>query len=69
MNARHRNAALTWLVVYPLITVLQFALEPLVQGLPMPARTLVLTLIMVPLMAYLAMPAALRLVAGHAGAR
>ena len=53
---RHRMALLTWLVVYPLITLLLALLEPLLGALPLPLRTLVLTGIMVPAMVYLAMP-------------
>ena len=55
---RHRMALLTWAIVYPLITVLVATLDPVVGALPMPLRTLVLTAIMVPVMVYLAMPAA-----------
>ena len=53
---RHKLALLTWGVVYPMITGLLLVLEPLVGGLAMPLRTLVLTAIMVPAMVYLAMP-------------
>lgn len=56
---RHRMALLTWLVVYPLITVLIALLEPLLGALPLPLRTLVLTGIMVPAMVYVAMPFAM----------
>lgn len=55
---RHRMALLTWAVVYPLVTTLLMALEPLVGGLPVPVRTLLLSAILVPVMVYLAMPAA-----------
>lgn len=55
---RHRMALLTWAVVYPLITTLLAVLEPLVGGLPVPLRTLVVSAILVPVMVYLAMPAA-----------
>ena len=58
---RHKMALITWSVVYPLITVLLMVLEPLLAGLPVPLRTLILTLILVPLMGYVAMPAATRL--------
>lgn len=54
---RHKLALLTWTVVYPLITILIAALDPVVGALPMPLRTLVLTAVMVPVMVYLAMPA------------
>lgn len=51
-----RMAIVTWIVVYPLITGLLLVLDPLLAGLPMPLRTLVLTAIMVPVMVFIAMP-------------
>ncbi|MEM7544993.1 MAG: hypothetical protein AAF367_05600 [Pseudomonadota bacterium] len=54
---KSRMAILTWIVVYPLITFLLAILEPVLTGMPMPMRTLVLSAIMVPIMVYLAMPA------------
>lgn len=63
MTRKHRTAILTWAVVYPLITTLLAVLEPLLGGLPMPLRTLILTVIMVPAMVYLAMPLANRVAA------
>ncbi|MEL6279983.1 MAG: hypothetical protein AAF661_04110 [Pseudomonadota bacterium] len=53
---KHKLALLTWVVVYPLITVLLIGLEPLVSGLATPLRTLLLTALMVPAMVYVAMP-------------
>jgi antibiotic biosynthesis monooxygenase (ABM) superfamily enzyme len=41
---------LNWLFVYPLINVLIPVAFPLTEGWPLPLRTLVLTLIMVPAM-------------------
>jgi antibiotic biosynthesis monooxygenase (ABM) superfamily enzyme len=41
---------LNWLFVYPLINVLIPVAFPLTDGWPMPLRTLVLTVIMVPVM-------------------
>lgn len=58
MPRKTRVALLTWAVVYPLITGLLMVLEPMLNGLPMPLRTLVLSAIMVPIMVYVAMPAA-----------
>ncbi|MEL6997836.1 MAG: hypothetical protein AAFP68_06195 [Pseudomonadota bacterium] len=58
---RHETAALTWLVAYPLITGLLLLLDPLLGDLSLPLRTLVLTGLMVPIMAYWAMPFAVRL--------
>ena len=53
---RHKRALLTWLVVYPLITGLLAVLEPLLDGLALPLRTLLLSALMVPVMVYLALP-------------
>ncbi|MGD1868905.1 MAG: hypothetical protein ACFB0F_05210 [Neomegalonema sp.] len=53
---KHKLALLTWVFVYPLITVLLIGLEPLVSGLATPLRTLLLTALMVPAMVYVAMP-------------
>ena len=60
MAVRHKTALLTWAVVYLLITTLLALFEPLLQGLPLPVRTLILTAVMVPAMAYVALPLALR---------
>ncbi|MEM7569191.1 MAG: hypothetical protein AAF337_05290 [Pseudomonadota bacterium] len=57
-SAKLRSALLTWAVVYPLITGLLLLLEPFVSGFALPLRTLILSSIMVPLMVYVAMPAA-----------
>ncbi|WP_420334376.1 hypothetical protein [Roseibium sp.] len=53
---RHKMALLTWLVVYPMITVLLAVLEPVLSNVAMPLRTLVLSLVMVPALVYGAMP-------------
>ena len=58
--SRHRQALLTWLLVYPVITLLSAVLEPTLRGVPMPLRTLVLSGLMAPIMVYLAMPWATR---------
>ena len=54
----HKTAILTWVVVYPIITILLICLEPFLRDVALPIRTLILTAIMVPIMVYLAMPAA-----------
>ncbi|WP_434054426.1 MAG: hypothetical protein RDA78_05900 [Roseibium sp.] len=54
--SKHKIALLTWLVVYPMITVLLAVLEPLLSDVAIPLRTLVLSLIMVPAMVYGTMP-------------
>lgn len=53
---KHRMALITWLVVYPMITALLAVLEPVLSNAPMPLRTLILSLIMVPAMVYGVMP-------------
>lgn len=53
---RHKMAIVTWIVVYPLITLLLMSLEPLLQNIALPIRTFVLSAIMVPVMVYMAMP-------------
>ncbi len=50
------QAFATWLAVYPTITVLSLASEPLLGHWPLPARTLVISLTMVPIMLYVLMP-------------
>ena len=53
---RFKLVAITWLAIYPLITaVFYFFGEPL-QRLPLGIRTLVVTLIVVPVMLYVVMP-------------
>ena len=54
--SRHKMALVTWLVVYPMLTVLLAVLEPVLSDVAMPLRTLVLSVIMVPAMVYGAMP-------------
>lgn len=46
----------TWLGVYPVLTVLALMLDPYLNELRLPIRTLVLSLIMVPMMVLLIMP-------------
>lgn len=60
----HKLALLTWAVIYPLITGLLLVLEPMLGGVPVYLRTLLLTAILVPLMVYVAMPFAKRRFAG-----
>ncbi|MFY0615585.1 MAG: hypothetical protein JXQ99_28915 [Hyphomicrobiaceae bacterium] len=55
---KHKMALLTWMILYPMITGLLVLLGPVVGHLPLPIRTFLLTAIMVPTMAYLAMPIA-----------
>ena len=53
---RHKMVVITWLAVYPLITAIFLFGGPLLLQLPLPLRTLLMTAVMVPTMAYLIMP-------------
>ncbi|UCR90663.1 hypothetical protein [Mycetocola spongiae] len=57
----HTRAALTWLAIFPLVTLGTWALAPLTAGWPLPLGTLALTLVVVPLAVYLVVPALLSL--------
>jgi antibiotic biosynthesis monooxygenase (ABM) superfamily enzyme len=56
----HRRVVLTWIAVYPTITILQSVLGTKVAGYPLPVRTLVLTVFMAPLVTYLMLPAVMK---------
>ena len=58
---RYKMAVVTWLAVFPLITVILTLFGPLLGLLPMLLRTLVLTAVMVSLMTYVIMPRPTRL--------
>lgn len=58
---RYKMVAVTWLAVYPLITLILVLFGPLLGVLPMLLRTLVLTAVMVTLMTYVIMPRMTRL--------
>lgn len=56
----HRRALIIWLAIYPLVTLGQFLLRPLIGDLPIPVSALVLTLLVVPVAVYLVVPALTR---------
>ncbi|NUR30870.1 MAG: hypothetical protein HOV83_34315 [Catenulispora sp.] len=56
----HRRVLLTWVAVYPTITILQSLLGTKVAAYPLPVRTLVLTVFMAPLVTYLMLPAVMK---------
>ena len=58
---RHKMALVTWLAVYPLITAIFLFGGPLLLQLPLPLRTLLMTVVMVPAMTYVIMPGMARL--------
>lgn len=55
-NIHHKRTFLIWLAIYPLITVLFLLMGDFLLQFPVPLRTLILTLIAVPVMAYLILP-------------
>jgi len=57
---RWKMAVVTWLGVYPLITVLLVALGPLILGLPIPVVTLILSVTLVSLLTFVVMPLLVR---------
>jgi antibiotic biosynthesis monooxygenase (ABM) superfamily enzyme len=54
--SRHKLAFLSWLVIYPLITSIFLLFNKPLMKLPLPFRTLVLTIVLVGLMSYVIMP-------------
>lgn len=49
-------AIMIWLAVFPTLTVLQLVLRDMLDGLPLVARTLILSTLVVPLVVYLILP-------------
>ena len=53
---KYKMAILIWCAIYPTINLLFFLLNGVLAPYPMPIKTLVLTLILVPLMVYVFLP-------------
>ena len=68
-RGKHGLAILTWLGVYPLLTAIVFAVEPILAGASLPLRSLAMSLIMVPAMVYGVMPVVMRVMARIEGRR
>jgi len=49
-------ALLVWCFIYPVITILSMTILPLMQDFPGPIKTLTMSLILVPLMAFFYIP-------------
>ena len=49
-------ALLVWCFIYPIITLLSMTLLPMMNGIAAPLRTLIMSLILVPLMAWFYIP-------------
>jgi antibiotic biosynthesis monooxygenase (ABM) superfamily enzyme len=61
---RYKIAVITWLAIYPALTVTLALLSPVLAPLPLFLRTLILTAVLVPIMVYVLVPAVHRLLAG-----
>lgn len=55
-STRLKLAVVNWLAIYPTITLLLFILEPHINSLLLPFKTFVLTVIVVPIMTFIAVP-------------
>jgi antibiotic biosynthesis monooxygenase (ABM) superfamily enzyme len=55
-NIQHKRAFLTWLAIYPLITMLFGLLGDDLSQYPLAVRTFILTAIAVPIVFYLILP-------------
>ncbi|MFE2282795.1 hypothetical protein ACFXDJ_01190 [Streptomyces sp. NPDC059443] len=53
----HRRALITWLAIYPTVTVVMALVGGATAALPLPVRTLILTAIVVPIAVYALVPA------------
>lgn len=62
-NSQHKRAFLTWLAIYPVITLLFILFGNQLIKLPLALRTLILTLILVPLLSYVLLPLLFRIFA------
>lgn len=61
---KYKTAIMIWLAIYPSVTVLFYLLGDKIAALPIFIRTLVLTLILVPLMVFVLLPILQRLMKG-----
>jgi uncharacterized protein len=61
---RYKMALLTWIVIFPLITLTVVVLGPMIEGLALVPRLAVTTAVTVPIMTWLAMPRVTRLLRG-----
>ena len=60
-SARLKMAGLSWMVMYPLVTLLIAATAPILQDEPIYIRTLVASIVMVPAMTWIIQPRLARL--------
>ncbi|PST84291.1 hypothetical protein C7T94_06115 [Pedobacter yulinensis] len=55
-NGRHKRVLLQWLAIYPVITLILLLLDEHLRPFTLPVRTLILTVLVVPIMGYVVMP-------------
>lgn len=61
---RYKMALLTWITIFPLITLVAIALGPLLEWAPLVARLAITSAVTVPIMTWLVMPRVTRLLRG-----
>jgi antibiotic biosynthesis monooxygenase (ABM) superfamily enzyme len=60
----YKMAMLTWVTIFPLITLVVFAFGPLLEGVPQVPKLAITTAVTVPIMTWLVMPRVTRLLRG-----
>ncbi|MFG2874728.1 hypothetical protein ACGFYU_06910 [Streptomyces sp. NPDC048337] len=65
----HRRALITWVAVYPTITIVLALLRPVLKDVPLVLQTLVLTAIAIPIVVYVLVPALMKANASLAARR
>ena len=58
---RYKQALITWLGVYPALTLILYVLGPTMEGWPLPFRTLLVSVVMVIALMWLILPLLMRL--------
>lgn len=53
---KHQLALMIWIAVFPTLTVLNLALAPVLDGMPVVLRTFILVTVAVPIVIYALMP-------------
>ena len=61
---RWKQAVITWVAVYPALTVTLAVLGPMMESWPLPLRTLLVTLLLVPIVVYVIVPLLTRVFRG-----
>ena len=58
---RYKQAVITWLGVYPALTVILAVLGPTMESWPLPVRTLLVSVVMVIVLTWLILPFLMRM--------